>query len=135
MDRRTFVKGAAWSVPVMAAAVAVPMAAASGQPSEKPCFRFTHTRPHEGTVKGNMYYTLGVLETCGKNLGPVTVSVSALGQTQFHTIDLIPGWREAGPITGYFENVPGKTNIEVIFTATAGTQTITEVKTWRTKKW
>lgn len=32
MERRTFVKGAAWSVPVIAAAVAVPLAAASTVP-------------------------------------------------------------------------------------------------------
>lgn len=32
IDRRTVVKGAAWSVPVIAAAAAVPMAAASGTP-------------------------------------------------------------------------------------------------------
>lgn len=119
LERRAFVKAAAWSVPVIAAAVALPAAAASGEPQQG-CIEFTHTRPHLGDKSGTLYCTIGVKETCGATVGPITLNVTVDGRTWSKVIDLIPAYGEAGPITCSFDGIPADVPLEVVFQAFEG---------------
>lgn len=82
IDRRTLTKAAAWSIPVMAAAVAVPLAAASTEPQIN--LWSTARLPSsaaDGVYLGNNYYqgprSLAFTYTFG-NLGPDTLPAGAL---------------------------------------------------------
>lgn len=59
MERRTVLKSAAWSLPVIAAAVAVPLAAASQSVIPVKCIRIADNHGHGGTP-GNKGWWQGV---------------------------------------------------------------------------
>ncbi|MBP2411507.1 hypothetical protein JOF48_000306 [Arthrobacter stackebrandtii] len=89
-NRRTIIKGAAWSVPVIAAAVAAPAASASLIPSK---FDNTITVAAQGVpgTRGDIFYTLGSLTLSGE---PGTTSggvyITATAPTGY-TTDLVDG--------------------------------------------
>ncbi|WP_168429383.1 hypothetical protein [Microbacterium sp. K24] len=96
MERRSFVKGAAWSVPVIAAAVATPLAAASGpHPSPEPtkppilvCTPPNHDPDVESvSITGNLM--LIKFRPGAQNSVDVTVRIA--GQREVHLNLVSPG--------------------------------------------
>lgn len=59
MERRTVIKSAAWAIPVIAAAVAVPLATASQATIPVKCVRITNNHGHGGKP-GNKDWWQGV---------------------------------------------------------------------------
>lgn len=95
MDRRTVLKGAAWSVPVIAAAVAVPLAAASTSPQQ---VVLTNKTAGIGGKPNTIYVNYKVKATSGPgSTGLVTVVVTGArdGATIFtdtRTWPSLAGW-------------------------------------------
>lgn len=77
INRRSFTKAAAWSVPVIAAAVAVPLAAASTTPHEG-CLVLTNKTAGIGGKPNTIFINYKVKHTEGPNAtGAMTVLVTA----------------------------------------------------------
>lgn len=72
MDRRTFVKGAAWSVPIVAVAAAVPLAAASTDPVYPISCVYLENHGHGGNT-GNDWWLVTYSDKSTKTLDNGTV--------------------------------------------------------------
>lgn len=88
MERRTVIKGAAWSVPVIAAAVAAPLAVASTTPGTEGGFRF------DGNAWNN-----------GKNPVEFSIHDDTTGKPQTRVATVVVEWSGGSesktyPITG-----------------------------------
>lgn len=95
MDRRTVLRGAAWSVPVIAAAVSVPLAAASTNPQQ---VVLTNKTAGIGGKPNTVFVNYKAKATEGPaSTGPVTIVVTGTrdGQTVFEdtrTWPMLAGW-------------------------------------------
>lgn len=142
MNRRELIKGAAWSVPVIAAAVATPLAAASApEPPTENRIRFTNLTARVGKKSNTVYANTKIQVIDGP--APVTALTLTItlrqGETTFtHTQETphLPGWGGT-PIfqveqDGFDKSQP----IEVFFTATAlEVETITGLVTVAPPSW
>lgn len=125
IPRRTVIKGAAWSVPVVAAAVALPLAAASEAPTA--CLRFIGTPPQiqaDGTLKTKVQ---NQCKATARNV-VLTVSYTSNGtpmNESFPIGDLRHG--QPGPLDHYRTHIPADVQ-SVLLTVTAdNAQTVTRV--------
>lgn len=140
IDRRTLVTGAAWMVPVIAAAVATPLAAASAPPlPPKDRIKFTNVTATVGARPNTIYVNTTVQVIDGPD--PVhqimlTITLSRDGQTFSHTWPLVAGWGNTGRIETEFPSVPRGSDVTVTFTAWAiDVKTITAQTTLSTPSW
>lgn len=129
LDRRTFVKGAAWSVPVIAAAIATPLAAASGEPPVQVRKRLTFNtkRTWDENING-VTPRIGVVVAAMDTTGPdavgavvivVTIRDSAGVQQTASTTKMISGgWQATPDWTVHFDGV-ARGPYTVTLTATA----------------
>lgn len=76
--RRQVLRGAAWAVPVVAVAVATPLAAASTEPAET-CLRFTNALPHLGSKNKTAFTTFELATECLGGVSGISVTVSVTG--------------------------------------------------------
>lgn len=120
MDRRTVIKSAAWSMPVIAAAIATPLAATSEAPqSLKKRLTFNTRRaydtnpwdPYQGTTKPRVGVVVAAMDTTGPDaIGPVILVVTIRDsagkqQTQSTTKVIERGWGATQDWTVTFDNV------------------------------
>lgn len=109
LDRRTVVKGAAWSLPVIAMAVATPLAAASEAPAGlRKLLRLTNVSANPGQKPNTVYVNTMVLADTGEAVQQVVVriSINRDGVTKEVVVPYIGGWGNSGQITHEFTNVP-----------------------------
>ena len=139
MNRRELLRSAAWSVPVIAAAVAAPMAAASEPTANR--IRFTNVTATVGKDKGTVYANtkVQVIDGPAPVQGLIVTVTFCQGDLVFtHTQETphLPGWGGT-PIfqvaqDGFITGAP----VEVFFTATAvGVEMITGYQEVETPKW
>ncbi len=142
LDRRTVVRGAVWAVPVIAVAVAAPLAAASdpAPPTEvKDRIAFTNATATVGSRPNSIYVNTKIRVTDGP--APVeqlmlTVSISRDGQTYSQTFAVVAGWGATDIVQVEFPNVPQGSPVVVTFTAWAvGVKTIVAETTVVTPTW
>lgn len=140
MERRSFIKGAAWSVPVIAVAVASPLAAASQPPRAlQKRLRFNTARAFDlnpwdaaaGSNKPRIGVVVAAMDTAGPDaIGPVvlmaTICDSAGRQhTQSTTRVIGRGWGATPDHTFTFDGV-ARGAYRITLTATAnGCEVIT----------
>lgn len=117
MERRTFVKGAAWSVPIIAVAAATPLAAAS-EPVGALRFNGTPKHSKKGEVKFSVHndskvtaknVVVTVVWTGGSEQVTKVIplgDVSKSGQTKQERIQFAKG---TVTLTVSSDNVPGET--------------------------
>lgn len=133
ISRRTVVKGAAWSVPVIAVAIATPLAAAS-QPVQplkrrltfntKRAFDTNPWDPYLGATKPRIGVVVAAMDTTGPDaVGPVIIVVTIRDsaetqQTQSTTKLIERGWGATQDWTVTFDNV-ARGPYTVTLTATA----------------
>lgn len=132
VSRRT-VLGAAWAVPVVAVAVAVPAAAAS----EVACIEFTNTSAYEGAQALTAYVNTAVKNTGGTATVPVVLTIEVMGKPasrkQFN-LGSLAAWGVSQQIRAEFPGLDAGT-YTVVFTATTGATTITGTDTVTVKEW
>ena len=139
MNRRELLRGAAWSVPVIAAAIATPMAAASEPIANR--IRFTNVTATVGKDKDTVYANtkVQVIDGPAPVQGLIVTVTFCQGDLVFtHTQETphLPGWGGT-PIfqiaqDGFITGAP----VEVFFTATAvGVEMITGFQEVETPKW
>ena len=124
MNRREVLKGAVWAVPVIAAAIATPLASASEPEPSQNRVRFTNVTATVGARPNTVYFNTKVQVVDGPApvQGLIVSVVLRQGDVVFtHTQETphLPGWGGA-PIfqveqDGFDKSQP----IEVFFTATA----------------
>lgn len=124
MNRRELIKGSAWAVPVIAAAVAAPMTAASQPTETRNRIRFTNLTATVGKAAGTVYANTKVQVIDGPAIvqGLIVTITLRQGDLVFtHTQETphLPGWGGT-PIfqvaqDGFITGEP----IDVFFTATA----------------
>jgi|GEM_PF-3436014 len=144
LDRRTVVRGAAWVVPVVLAAIAVPQAAASLPTPAAAVDRLTfNTADAWDENPYNLRARVGVVVAAMDNTGPTAIGavvilvelVDAAGvrhQAQSKTETIAYGWGATPDRTFYFEGV-ARGEYTVHLTATAvGVKTITKQLTRKT---
>lgn len=142
LNRRELLKAAAWSTPIIAAAIATPLAAASTQEPTENRIRFTNLTATVGKLSNTIYANTKIQVIDGP--APVTALTLTItlrqGETTFtHTQETphLPGWGGT-PIfqveqDGFDKSQP----IEAFFTATAlhvemitGVVTVTPPSWW-----
>ncbi|AWY05676.1 hypothetical protein SEA_OLINDD_106 [Microbacterium phage OlinDD] len=119
IDRR---KVLAWSVPVIAMAVATPLAAASAEPVvEANRIKFTNVTATEGPKPNVIYANTRVQVVDGPaSVKGVTLVVSiSTGSSVTRTFPLIGGWGSTDQQYFEFEGVPKGEPVTVTFTAVA----------------
>lgn len=119
MERRTFIRSAAWAAPVIAVAVATPLAAASTPPTRNR-IRFTNATATEGREANTVYANTKVQVIDGPE--PVTnvvLTVTANGETRTHVWGSLAGWGNTEKVAEQFQGVPKGAPVLVAFTATA----------------
>lgn len=139
MNRRELLRGAAWSVPVIAAAIAAPLAAASEPIANR--IRFTNVTATVGKDKGTVYANTkvqvidGPAEVHGLR---VTITLAQSGVTFTHefTEPVLTGWGGTEQLrveqSGFTYGEP----VQVFFTATAlGAEMLTGYQEVKTPKW
>lgn len=116
-------KGAAWSIPVIAMAVATPLAAASEPPIQtRDLLRFTNVTATVGKTPNTIYANTKVQVTDGPDAVHqvmLTVSLSRDGVTYSQTWPLLAGWDSTKKVEVEFPNVPKGGDVLVTFTAWA----------------
>jgi len=133
VDRRTVITSAAWSIPVIAAAIATPLAAAS-QPTQSLKKRLTfNTRraydtnpwdPYLNANKPRIGVVVAVMDQAGPDaVGPVSIVVTLRDsagsqQTKSTTQIIASGWGATPDHTFTFDNV-ARGNYTVTIMATA----------------
>ena len=141
MNRRELLRGAAWSVPVIAAAIATPMTAASEPVESRSRIGFTNLTATVGAGKGTVYVNTKVLVLDGpepvEGLS-VTIVLEQGDQSHRHTFAVasLPGWGSTDILrvqqAGFTVGEP----VKVFFTATAnGAETITGMVQVETPRW
>lgn len=132
MDRRTVVKGAAWSVPVIAAAVAVPLAAASTTPT-RDRLTFNTAGSWDENPNGERA-RIGVVVAAMDTTGPDAVGLVTLtiiiehdggAETRTHVGNIVRGWGATKDWTEHFDIVGRAYKITVTASAD-GCTTITK---------
>lgn len=142
LTRRTLVKGAAWSVPVLALAVSTPLAAASEAPAAAPLanrLRLTNVTLTVGREANKLYFNTTVQVNDGpapvENL-VLVVTLSRDGEAVTRTFPYTPGWGNTGRVALEFADIPK--GADVIATATAwadGVERVTGTDAEGTPSW
>lgn len=137
MTRRTLVKSAAWSVPVIAAAVAMPLAAASTVPETKNRIRFTNATATVGKEPNTVYVNTKVQVIDGPDAVQSVTLIVALGGRTFHKVwALVPGWGSTEQVYFEFPDVPKGEPVTVTFYADAdGVTAISNQVSLNTPSW
>lgn len=122
MERRAFIRAAAWAVPTVALAVAVPAASASGpEPVKSDRIDFTNKTATVGKKKNTIYGNTKVKVLDGP--GPVQnllVAITVDGVVVYEKVfATVGGWDNTGIINFEYEVEPGLEPIEVEFYASA----------------
>lgn len=122
LSRRTMVKGAAWSVPVLATAVAVPMASASTANATLQWDGTTSTLANIGVLDGSGTVTASILPTFPNNVvlqngagaiaGPITGTISVT-------------WASGLPVSLLSSKVAAGFGVSSLPGATLGARTVT----------
>lgn len=109
IDRRTVIQGAAWAVPVIAAAIATPLAAASQptSPTKANRLRFTNLTMTEGGEKNTLYFNTKIQVNGGQPVEQVmlTVSLSRDAETVTRTFPYIAGDGNSGIVELVFPGI------------------------------
>lgn len=126
MERRDILKAAAWSVPVIAAAVATPMASAS-EPTvdEHPRIRFTNTTATVGGRPNTVYVNTKINVIDGpEGVNGLNVYILLKQQGRVYAESLVVGgslngWGSTDILRVEFPNLSKNGPIEVLFHADA----------------
>lgn len=107
IDRRTLIKGAAWAVPVIAAAVAVPLAAASGEPDpKKSVIEFTNVTSNQAGSNEVGWNTkikvVGPVSVTGVYLRVTLKRGGETLKTEEYHFSYIAGYGNSGEVRGAF---------------------------------
>lgn len=131
-DRRAFLKTAAWSVPVIAAAVAVPLAAASILPTRDRLVFNTAGSWDENPngERARIGVVVAAMDTTGPDaVGLVTLSITIEheggSETKTHVGNIVRGWGATKDWTEHFDIVGRAYKITVTASA-EGCTTITK---------
>lgn len=130
--RRT-VLGAAWSAPVIAVAIAAPAAAAS----EVAAIEFTNVSAYEGANPLTAYVNTAVKNLNGTPTEPVMLTIEILGNPvsrQQFNLGPLAAWGVSQQVRAEFPGLDAGT-YTVVFTATAGSTTVTGSDSVTVKEW
>jgi hypothetical protein len=134
------VKGAAWAVPVIAAAIATPLAAASRPVADvRERMRFTNATATTGANRNSIYVNTKVQLMDGPAPAEqvmLSIGLSRGGKSVTKTWPAVAGWGATETVSVEFPDVPRGTPVDVTFTAWAiGVKTITAQSTVVTPNW
>lgn len=140
-DRRTLVRAAAWSIPVIALAVATPLAAASEAPATAPLanrLRFTNVTGNVGQKPNTIYFNTKVLVDGGPPVQNIVVAVSLSrgGGTVVRTFPYVASYGNTGLIELEFPGIPKGAPVTIAATAWAdGVERISGTTRVMTPSW
>lgn len=138
-DRRAVVRAAAWALPVIAVAVATPLAAASTPVETKNRIRFTNVTATVGKDSNAIYANTKIQVVDGPAAVEqlmLTIAISRDGTTYSETFPMVAGWDATRKVEHVFRDVPKGGPVTVTFTAWAlGVATITGQAVVTTPSW
>ena len=144
INRRTVLKGAIWSVPVIAAAVATPLAAASEVPPTNPPTKsrldFNAKDAWDNNIQGattTVGAVVGAKTLDGTPVSGVLISARASwsGETKTFPTQITQGWGSTPEFRMEFAGAPKGVQVEIFFTVSApGCETISFTKKLKTGK-
>lgn len=140
IDRRTVLKGAVWSVPVIAAAIATPLAAASQVPPTKSRLDFNAKDAWDNKIQAGtttVGAVVGAKTLDGTPVPGVLIAVRASwsGETKTFQTQITQGWGSTPEFRMEFAGAPKGVQVEIFFTVSApGCETITFTKKLKTGK-
>lgn len=141
MNRRELLKASAWAVPVVAATIAAPVAAAS-EVTKPNRIVFTNVTATEGQHPNTVYFNTKVMVVDGpeavENL-EVTVTVVQGNETHhplYHYSPTLPGWGTTSILRGEQAGLNKREPVRVVFEARAdNAETIRREVTLRPPGW